>query len=84
MLTPFTAGDRGSEWHDAHAGLAAVRAILAKLSGGATVALEPDFAFGPEDDEELTDGVRDDLDDLENILTAAEQAGARFYLAFDV
>ena len=82
-LTPFIAGDRGADWHDARAGLVAVRAILAKLNDGATVTLDPDFPFGPEESEELTDDVRNDLEDLENILTAAERAGARFYLTID-
>src|SRR4051794_25363386 len=45
-LTPFMAGDRGREWHEAREGLVAVRAILAKLNDGATVTLDPDFPFG--------------------------------------
>src|SRR5258705_12774723 len=51
-LTPFIAGDRGCEWHDAREGLVVVRAILAKLKDGAAVTLDPDFPFGPEDAEE--------------------------------
>jgi len=82
-LTPFMAGDRGRGWHDARKGLVVVRAILAKLNDGATVTLDPDFPFGSEDDEELTDGVRGDLEDLEQILSAGSDAGVRFCLTID-
>lgn len=83
-LDPFMAGDGGVRWHDATKGLAAVRSILKKLRDGATVALAPDFEFGGDDDEELTEGVRYDLEELEEILIAAQKARTRFCLAFDV
>jgi hypothetical protein len=83
-LAPFMAGDGGGQWHDAAKGLVAVRAILRKLSDGATVAVAPDFEFGGEDEGELTEGVRFDLEELEKILIAAQKARSGFYLAFDV
>ncbi len=83
-LDLFIAGDRGAQWHDASEGLTAVRSILGKLRDGATVAVTPDFEFGGDDEEELTEGVQYDLEQLEKILTAAQKARIRFYLAFDV
>lgn len=78
------AGDGSNHWHDAAKGLAAVRNILLKLSNGATIAAAPDFAFGDDDDEDLTEGVRYDLEELTKILAAAEKARCGFYLTFDV
>jgi hypothetical protein len=86
-LDPFVAGDRGVPWHDPAKGLVAVRSILKKLSAGATVELSPEIGFfevGGEDGEELTEAVRCDLEELEQILVAAGKAGARFHLAFDL
>jgi len=83
-LDAFIVEDRDTEWHDASKGLAAVRTILTKLREGATVTLAPDFEFGGDDDDELTEGVRYDLEELEQILDAAQKARSRFYLAFDV
>ncbi len=83
-LDEFIAGDQGAEWHDASAGLEAVSNILEKLRSGAKVSLAPDFEFFGGDDEDLTNGVIHDLEQLEEILTGAEQVGARFYLAFSI
>ena len=83
-LDKFIAGDRGFEWHEASTGLVSVRNILERLHGGAKVSLATDFEFIDADDEEITNGVIRDLKDLEKILTVAEQAGARFYLAFGI
>jgi hypothetical protein len=83
-LDPFMAGDGGIRWHDAAKGLTAVRSILKKLRDGATVAVAPDFEFGGDDGEELTEGVRYDLEELEQILVAAQKARTRFCLSFDV
>jgi hypothetical protein len=82
-LDAFIAADGSSEWHDASKGLAAVRAILTRFREGATVTLAPDFEFGFGDDAELTEGVRYDLEELEQILDAAQKARSQFYLAFD-
>lgn len=83
-LDAFIKGDGGVQWHDAARGLIAVRNILAKLNNGATITVTPDFEFVDESDEELTEDVRFDLEELEKILVAAQKAGTRFYLAFDV
>jgi hypothetical protein len=83
-LGPFIAGDKGLCWHDAGKGLQAVRRILEKLDGGAVATVSPDFPFGWDDDAELTEGVRYDLEELEKILVAAQKARAGFYLTFDV
>ncbi len=82
-LSAFIKGDGAVQWQDAASGLAAVRNILAKLKNGATITVTPDFEFA-DGDEELTEGVRFDLEELEKILVAAQNAGSRFYLAFDV
>lgn len=82
-LDPFIAGDRGVEWHDPGKGLAAVRDILTKLRNGATIPVTPDFEFC-DDEEELTEGVRFDLETLEQILAAAQKARVKFCLSFDV
>lgn len=82
-LDPFVAGNQGVQWHAAASGLTAVRDILKKLRGGAIVAVAPDFGFGGDDDDELTEGVRYDLETLEQILVAAQKASVRFHLAFD-
>src|SRR5215469_12576952 len=82
-LDEFIAGDGGVQWHDAARGLIAVRNILAKLNNGATITVSPDFEF-TDNDEELTEDVQFDLEELEKILVAAQKAGTRFYLAFDV
>jgi hypothetical protein len=82
-LDTFIKGDGAVHWHDATIGLAAVRNILAKLRNGATIIVTPDFEFA-DGEEELTEGVRFDLEELEKILVAAQNAGAKFYLAFDV
>jgi hypothetical protein len=82
-LNAFIKGDGAVQWHDAATGLAAVRSSLAKLKNGATITVTPDFEFA-DNDEELTKGVRFDLEELEKILVVAQKAGARFYLAFDV
>jgi hypothetical protein len=83
-LDPFLAGDGGVRWHDATKGLTTVRSILKKLRDGAIVAVAPDFEFGGDDDEELTEGVRYDLEELEQILVGAQKARTRFCLIFDV
>jgi hypothetical protein len=83
-LTPFIAGDGGFEWHEASAGLKAVRSILEKLRAGAQVSVAPDFEFWEGDDQELTEGVIYDLEMLEETLLSAEKAQTRFYLMFDV
>lgn len=83
-LDPFMAGEAGVNWHDPSEGLIAVRAILAKLRGGTTIRLDPDFEDGSEIDEDFTAGVIFDLETLEEILGAAQAGGARFYLGFDV
>jgi hypothetical protein len=82
-LDAFIAGDGAVQWHDAAKGLVAVRNILAKLKKGAIIAVTPDFEFA-DGDEDLTEGVRYDLEELEKILVAAQNAGTRFYLAFDI
>jgi|GEM_PF-3967475 hypothetical protein len=82
-LDPFIAGDPGAEWHDAAIGLAAVRSVLKKLRDGATVSIAPDFEFGG-DEVELSEAVRYELEELEQTLIAAEKAGSRFHLAFDL
>jgi hypothetical protein len=82
-LDPFIAGDRGVEWHDAAKGLSVVRDVLTKLRNGATVPVTPDFEFC-DDEEELTVGVRNDLETLEQTLAAAQKANTRFCLTFDV
>src|SRR4051812_28374573 len=83
-LDPFIAGDGGIEWKDPASGLAAVRSILTKLRAGAKLTVAPDFEFGRDDEEDLTEGVRYDLEELEQVLDAARKADTRFYLAFDV
>ncbi len=83
-LNPFIAGGGGIEWHDPASGLAVVRSILARLRAGATVSVAPDFEFGGEDEEELTEGVRFDLEELVRILDAAQRACTRFCLTFDL
>jgi hypothetical protein len=85
-LGQFIVGDAGIRWHNPAKGVAAVRSILAKLRGGATVA-PPDFGFpgfGYDNEEELTEGAQSDLEELEQILVAAQKAHTRFHLAFDV
>ena len=82
-LSAFIGGDGAVQWHEAAKGLMAVRNVLAKLKNGATITVTPDFEFADEG-EDLTEGVRFDLEELEKILVAAQNAGARFYLAFDV
>jgi hypothetical protein len=82
-LDSFIKGDGAVQWHDPARGLVAARNILAKLNNGATIIVTPDFEF-TDNDEELTQGVRFDLEELEKILVAAQKAGTRFYLAFDV
>ena len=82
-LDSFIRGDGAVEWHDAAKGLVAVRNILAKLKNGATIMVTPDFEFS-DDDEDLTEGVRYDLEELEKILVGAQTARVRFHLAFDV
>jgi len=90
LLAPlgcFMAGEGSLQWHEAAEGLMAVRGILAKLSSGATVSLPPvppGFGFGGDEDEDLTEGVRCDLEELKEILVAAQKASVRFYLTFDV
>jgi len=81
-LDGFISGDGDVQWHDAARGLAAVGSILKKLTEGTIVELAPDFEFG--DDEELTEGVRGDLEELEKILAAAQKARVRFRLTFEV
>lgn len=81
-LAPFVAGDHGIQWHDAARGLAAVRGILEKLQKGAKVTVARGYGFGG-DNEELTEGVRDDLKTLERILVLAQKADTEFCLAFD-
>jgi hypothetical protein len=81
-LTPFIARN-GMEWHSPSDGLTVVRRILARLRDGATVAIDPEFPFA-DDFEYLTEGVLGDLEELEAILIAAERAGVRFCLTFDV
>jgi len=83
-LDPFIEGDSDIGWQDPANGLLAVQTILARLRAGATVNVTPDFEFGGEDAEELTEGVRFDLEELEEILCAAQRTRTRFYLAFDV
>ncbi len=83
-LGEFITGDRGVEWHEPSKGLAVVRGILTKLGAGATVALDPSFDFFDGDEDELTEGVTFDLQELEGILTAAESARTRFRLMIDV
>jgi hypothetical protein len=86
VLSPLSAlieGDGAVQWHDAAKGLVAVRNILAKLKSGATITVTPDFEFA-DGEEELTEGVRFDLEELEKILVAAQNAGSKFHLAFDV
>ena len=82
-LDAFISGDAGIQWHDAATGLAAVKNILRKLDEGAIIMTTPDFEFC-DDDQELTEGVQYDLEELEQILEAAHKAQAKFYLAFDV
>jgi hypothetical protein len=82
-LDAFIKGDGAVHWHDATIGLVAVRTILAKLRNGATITVTPDFEFA-DGNEELTEGVRFDLEELEKILLVALNAGTKFYLAFDV
>ncbi len=83
-LTPFLAELSGDQWHDATAGLAAVRSILHRIRAGEKVSLAPDFEFGRDDEDEndLTAGVRYDLEQLEKILTAAEETSIGFRLNF--
>ena len=57
--------------------------VLAKLRGGATVSLDPDFDFFGDDDDGLTEAVTADLEDLEAILTTAQRESARFRLMID-
>jgi hypothetical protein len=83
-LDSFIEGDSDIEWQDPASGLVAVQSILARLRASATVNVTPDFEFGGDDTEELTEGVRFDLEELEEILCAAQRARTRFYLAFDV
>ena len=84
-LGQFITGDGGVEWHDPEEGLAVVQGILAKLRSGAQVVLDPDFNFfgGDDDEEEVTEGVIDDLETLEGILTAAHNQQIRFRLIID-
>jgi len=83
-LDSFVAGSGAVQWHDAAKGLKATRSILKKLHEGATVTVAEDFPFANEDDDELTEGVRFDLEELEKILGMAQNAHVRFHLAFDV
>jgi hypothetical protein len=71
------------EWHSATVGLAAVRGILGRPRDGATVSIDPEFPFA-NDDEDLTEGVQFDLEELEAVLIAAEKEGLRFCLMFDM
>src|SRR3954469_19920539 len=71
-LKPFISSN-GVEWHFPGEGLAAVRSILARLREGARVELDPEFPFREDDDDDLTDGVQCDLEELETILVAAEK-----------
>jgi hypothetical protein len=82
-LDTFIAGDGAVQWHDAAKGLVAVRNVLTNLKKGAIIAVTPDFEFA-DGDEDLTEGVRYDLEELEKIFVAAQNAGTRFYLAFDI
>lgn len=82
-LDAFIKGDGAVQWNDPARGLVAVRNILAKLNNGAAITVTPDFEFA-DNEEELTESVRFDLEELEKILVAAQNAGSKFYLAFDV
>ena len=84
-LDEFIRGD-GDHWHDPAKGLVAVRAILERLrGGGVTLTMPEEFGmFGSDEQEDLTEGVIFDLEELEEILVAAERAETRFQLAFDV
>jgi len=82
-LHPFIASDHGPEWHEPSEGLAAVRIILDKLRAGAAVSVAPDYEFGEDDDEDLAEGVREDLETLGQILKVAAKAKVRFHLALD-
>ncbi|HEY1170614.1 MAG TPA: hypothetical protein VGH19_04520 [Verrucomicrobiae bacterium] len=85
-LTPFISELGSEQWHDATVGLAAVQSILAKIRKGAKVPLEPDLGFGRKEETEndLTEGMRYDLEQLEKILLAAQEASLGFHLAFGV
>ena len=83
-LGQFITGDSGIAWHDPSEGLAVVQGILAKLRSGAQVALDPDFNFfGDNEEEEVTEGVIDDLETLQEILTAARNQQIGFRLIID-
>ena len=84
-LDEFIRGD-GDHWHDPAKGLVAVRGILERLrGGGVTLTMPEEFGvFGADEAEDLTQGVIFDLEELEEILVAAERAETRFQLAFDV
>ncbi|HZQ47680.1 MAG TPA: hypothetical protein VFC07_11750 [Verrucomicrobiae bacterium] len=84
ILDPFLAEAGSDDWHEAAEGLAAVRGILLKLNNGAKITTAPDFGLGGDDDEDLAEGVRYDLEELEQILVAAQKACCGFYLTFAV
>ena len=84
-LDEFIRGD-GDHWHEPAKGLVAVRAILERLrGGGVTLTMPQEFGmFDAGEAEDLTEDVIFDLEELEEILVAAERAETRFQLTFDV
>jgi hypothetical protein len=88
LITPllkFVHGQQGLEWHNPSDGLKAVRTALTRLRDGETIQIDPEMeSFGSEDPDELAEGVVYDLEILEEVLTAAQEAKTRFYLAFDI
>ncbi|MDB6052658.1 MAG: hypothetical protein JWN25_181 [Verrucomicrobiales bacterium] len=80
----FIEGPGNPEWHEPASGLAAIKNILHKLKTGTKVELSPEFGFGGNDCDDLTQGVQYDLETLHEILEKAQTAKAKFHLAFDV
>jgi hypothetical protein len=83
-LDTFIAGDGSSRFNDAAKGLTAVRSILKRLRDGVIVAADRGFNLGASNDDDLTEGVQFDLEELEKMLVCAQKAGIRFYLTFSV
>ncbi len=75
--------DDGVRWHDAAKGLVAVKGILERIRHGAKMSMDPSFGFGG-DEQELMAGLKNDLEDLQQILASAQKMDTRFCLAFDV
>jgi hypothetical protein len=69
-------------WYSAATGLAVVRGILARL-GDATQRTGAPANLSPADEAQLWQMVKDQLEQLEQILMGAQKAGSRFLLVYE-